>query len=451
MKILLFIFIISNLLLGYTKENMPFPDYVIVSDSEYCNDFPDVSGSNNYKFQTSFRYANYETRSLSSSEKFQHLTDTYDGVQCAGYKYARSDKSTSYDFYMFFESDTPGEIIEVVYRRSGSLIPLTPPCEDIPTTPTAMVVDGYNFKTNIDGLSACESIFNDNGDGVGFVFVNPSSNPDDCTMGHCYYNTPEESTTCDLPTTPISTNVDGYEFQNNYESMSLCETAFNANGDGVGFIFINPNDNTCLSGHCYYNLEATTDPTDDTGGTDDQTTGTADPVTDISELIPYVDDLEDINRDIITAINNNKTSVDNVASSIDNSQSILNNILTSLNALNDKTTTTETTSSNQDLIESNLNNLSNNGLSTNDTDLDNSLSDFEDDYSNILEDTFSNYTDVLGLGGYASAPSSISFNLLGKSYTLFDISYINPYVEHIRTIFIVFGYLFGLFIFFRSV
>ncbi|RXK14241.1 hypothetical protein CP965_01985 [Halarcobacter mediterraneus] len=60
---------------------------------------------------------------------------------------------------------------------------------DCPTTPTINILGGYDYQGMAGSNSDCQSIANDNSDGLGFVFSNP--NLDDTCPGFCYYNTPE--------------------------------------------------------------------------------------------------------------------------------------------------------------------------------------------------------------------------------------------------------------------
>jgi len=85
-------------------------------------------------------------------------------------------------------------------------------------------------------------------------------------------------------------------------------------------------------------------------------------------------------------------------------------------------------------------------------DIDSDKSEFTNDFKNALSDSYSNYSDVFGFGGYGSAPAPISFNLLGRSYTVFDVSNIGSNnIELIRNTFLLFSYLFGFILIFRTV
>jgi len=133
---------------------------------------------------------------------------------------------------------------------------------------------------------------------------------------------------------------------------------------------------------------------------------------------------------------------------------IFNNISFSFNNISidiPSNANSESYANNQNSIENSLSNLSNNDLTNNDSELEQSKDDFSNQYKDILNDSFSSYADVFGLGGFASAPAPVTFSLFGKEYTVFNVQILNPYVENIRMIFLVFAYLLGIFILFRSV
>ena len=61
-----------------------------------------------------------------------------------------------------------------------------------------------------------------------------------------------------------------------------------------------------------------------------------------------------------------------------------------------------------------------------------------------LNDSFSKYSDVLGFGSnYGTAPSNITVNLMGVTYTILDFSVLDSYVDIIRSIFLTLAYLYG--------
>ncbi len=76
---------------------------------------------------------------------------------------------------------------------------------------------------------------------------------------------------------------------------------------------------------------------------------------------------------------------------------------------------------------------------------------FNTTFETTLTDTFDNYSDVFGFGGYGEAPEPISFTMFGNSYTVFDISSIgSTNIELIRNTFLLFAYLWGFIIVFRT-
>ena len=64
--------------------------------------------------------------------------------------------------------------------------------------------------------------------------------------------------------------------------------------------------------------------------------------------------------------------------------------------------------------------------------------------SGALTNTFSKYSNVLGLGSsYGSPPANITLTLFGQVYVLIDFSLLAPYVDIIRSIFLTLAYLYG--------
>jgi len=80
------------------------------------------------------------------------------------------------------------------------------------------------------------------------------------------------------------------------------------------------------------------------------------------------------------------------------------------------------------------------------TDITSDLDSFSNDYENTLNDTFLNYSDVFGFGGYAPAPNNITFELLGNKYVVFGESLFNPYIDEIRNTLLIFSYVWGVLI-----
>lgn len=275
----------------------------------------------------------------------------------------------------------------------------------------------------------------------------------------------------------------GYLYQGNVGSMGDCESWFIDSGDGTGLYFENPNNDTalCPSGYCFFNLlVVVTPPIDPIRPDPVEGSGT-----EISDLIPFVDNLE-YNQDSILLelenINNeaqktndnllnikSKIAVSNLELSDINSK--LNTTNTNLNSINENSNSTntklDTLNSKMDLSNGHLQSLSNkasqeqlddadltdlgNGVNTdNSEDLNGLTTQFTNDYQSTLSNSYSSYSDTFGFGGYGSAPSPISFNLLGQTYQVFNISYLSGYILHIRSIFVITAYIFGLFIVFRS-
>jgi len=79
------------------------------------------------------------------------------------------------------------------------------------------------------------------------------------------------------------------------------------------------------------------------------------------------------------------------------------------------------------------------------------MESFTNTFESTLSDTFTTYNDVFGFSGYGIAPEPISFTLLGQSYVIFDITTIgSSNVELIRNTFLLFSYLFGFILIFRT-
>lgn len=239
---------------------------------------------------------------------------------------------------------------------------------------------------------------------------------------------------CITLTSPSSNINEGFIYQGQFASFSACQISALENGDGIGYSFINPNADEveCPSGYCFFNA-----PDNSDGGTDTPPPSNDDKY-DVQQLIPYIDEIESKNQGVIDELQNLDNNLTDNFSSLDNNFESLDNTLKKI----DEKLENEA-NENQSLEE-----VANNNIM--DLNIDNDLLALESNYESSLSDAFSNYSNVFGIGGYGSAPSSISFNLLGKSYTIFDISYISPYVDHIRNIFLVSGYLFGIFLVFRG-
>ncbi len=76
---------------------------------------------------------------------------------------------------------------------------------------------------------------------------------------------------------------------------------------------------------------------------------------------------------------------------------------------------------------------------------------FASTFENTLTDSYTQYADIFGFGGYGTAPAPISFNMFGKDYVVFDIASIGAdNIDLIRNTFLIFAYLFGFIIVFRG-
>lgn len=74
----------------------------------------------------------------------------------------------------------------------------------------------------------------------------------------------------------------------------------------------------------------------------------------------------------------------------------------------------------------------------------NAQSDINSSISSSLNDSFSKYSNVLGFGSnYGTAPSNITVNLMGQTYTLLNFSVLDNYVYIIRSLFLSLAYLYG--------
>lgn len=273
-----------------------------------------------------------------------------------------------------------------------------------------------------------------------------------------------EFTTVDFPSecqeTPDNNILNGLDYQGKVADNSSCQSLFNDNGDGVDYLYSNINlDSSCV-GFCYYNLPDTTnpdpDPDPDTGDTTDPDNNTdtntnTGESTDLSDLIPYLDEVEEKNQNIkdsLDTLNTNlNTRFDQINSNNQTLDSTMQNIDTSLQNLN--TTLQNSNLSNEEPNqEEDLTGLTDDF--TINPDIDSELDGFKSNIESTLTSSFDNYSNVFGLGGYGSAPSPIRFTFQSKTYTVFDISYINPYIDQIRNIFLITAYIFGLFMVFRG-
>ncbi len=301
-------------------------------------------------------FGNYQSTyytKLNSQSKFYN-TKTYKGISCGTSLVYYPQVGNKYYIYYPIDNNDP-ELksgTNAVYQRTKVLrIEKIVPC---PTTPDNLILNGLAYQTIVSDDNTCKSIYNDNGDGLGYLYSNLTLN-NSCD-GFCYFNEPSE---------------------------------------------VDPNP---------------TDPNPDPNNPDPTTPTQSD--NDVTILIPYLDEVEEKNQTIIDT---------------------LEKINTTLNSNNEKNEKEELKSIGESFINP-----------SDDNDISSELNDFDADIRSKLDDSFANYSNVFGLSGYGVAPEPIDFNLLGKSYRVFDIAYINSYIETIRNIFSISAYFLGLFLVFRG-
>jgi hypothetical protein len=346
------------------------------------------------KYTTIEKYKNYYTDSVGNNAKFNQKS--YNGIPCVSYvfdpSYEVGDLMTVYfDVDTTDPNNTNGLPFSYVKYNVVSIDDNSPQCQE---TPDNNVFNGLEYQGKATDNSSCQSMYNDNGDGNGYQFVNTDLSGE--CLGFCYYNFPDSTDT-----------------ENNTDNIN--------------------NDDT-----------TNTDSTDTTN--DNTSDGTE---TELSDLIPYLDEVEEKNQNIkdsLDTLNNNLNtqfnSINSNSSNLDNTMSNLNTTLQTLNTKLDEMGNSENDDSNYD------------GLTDDfeiNPSIDGELSNFQGDIENRLTNTFDTYSNVFGFGGYGSAPAPITFNAFGKTYTIFDIKYLNPYIDQIRNIFLVVAYIFGLFLVFKGV
>ena len=170
------------------------------------------------------------------------------------------------------------------------------------------------------------------------------------------------------------------------------------------------------------------------------------PISQAVDKLTNLNDKADVRNDFLNDITSLLTNIDNTLSNTDNSDNG--------NTDNGNNSNTPTVEFNSPLTDID-NDLSNNAQGQNVNDIVDSSSDmnsFTNTFESTLNDTFSTYTNVFGFGGYGSAPAPITFFILGRTYVLFDISTIGTNnIQLIRNTFLLFSYLFGFILVFRSV
>ncbi len=129
----------------------------------------------------------------------------------------------------------------------------------------------------------------------------------------------------------------------------------------------------------------------------------------------------------------------------------LNQIITNT-AFNEVTSNAVTDINNrQSQIENDLENSTNGKSIESMLDTTSETDTFNSTFQTTLSDTYDSYLDPFGLGGYGTAPAPITFTFGSTSYTLFDVTTIGTEnVTLIRNIFLIFAYIFGFIIVFRT-
>ena len=70
--------------------------------------------------------------------------------------------------------------------------------------------------------------------------------------------------------------------------------------------------------------------------------------------------------------------------------------------------------------------------------------DVNSSVSSTLNNSFNQYSNVLGLNSnYGSAPTNITINLMGNTYTILNYSYLDDYIGIIRSLFLSLAYIYG--------
>ncbi|MGB7402125.1 MAG: hypothetical protein WA916_06070 [Arcobacter sp.] len=129
------------------------------------------------------------------------------------------------------------------------------------------------------------------------------------------------------------------------------------------------------------------------------------------DLIPYIDDWENLKANQITTLTNLNEKLN------------INSYDFELNNLD---------------LEKEDNNPYDFNLDITDT-----LNAFSNDFDTSMKTSFYKYSNVFGIGGYGSAPTPIKFNLLGQSYSLFDVNTFNNVIPFIRLTLLSFSYIWG--------
>ena len=453
----------KKLILIVLFTNVLFAEYMqdVLSNTQnikvWSYDSPQCYGTDeNYKYKLfvlelssttpNVKYTNYFT----SSNKLTFPDKAYNGYYCATNSFIDDSSSlgSKYNIYYNAESNDPLNTDNLprfyIKYKVTDIEDVTPTCQENPDLTT---INGFTYQGATDSEQSCQSMYNDEGDGNGFYFSNPNLDP--LCGGFCYYNLPTNDPD-PIPTCqeePTHYTMSGLEYQGKFSTELACETSYSNNGDSLGFLFSNPNLDSLCDGFCYYNLPDDTNiPPDDVP---DDNPSTGEEVT-VADVIPYIDELENKNEAIRDSLENLNTNLNTQFSNINNNNTTLTNTISNI----------DTTLQNLDNTLENLSNTDNSDSNDNydgvtdgfevNPDISSELSTFRNDIENKIENSFSSYSDVFGLGGFGSIPAPITLNVLGHSYTLFDLSVLNPYVQNIRNIFLISAYIFGLFLIFRG-
>ena len=154
-------------------------------------------------------------------------------------------------------------------------------------------------------------------------------------------------------------------------------------------------------------------------------------------LISYIDDLERLKTEQYNFLNTDLNSINLLNIDIDTTLQNLDNTLENLS-------NTDSSDSN-DNYDGVIDDFEVN------PDISSELSIFKNDIENKIENSFSSYSDVFGLGGYAPAPAPITLNLFGKSFALLDMSLVDDYIPTFRDLLLTFSYFAGFIIFIRTI
>lgn len=445
MRHILLIILISSFLFSYSDyKDVPIIDKIIAYDSEHCY------GSNTSKkvvFNLDFYERGYWNADIDNMLiKYGDYNDVnpkyYKGILCS--KNPRMTSSwgvNSGTKIVIYDDDDDENMIYLKYWNTAT--------EDLPSTckqtPDNNELNGLKYQSKANNDASCQTLYSNSGSTSTYLFANPNLDPS-CD-GFCYFNDkdPDDETPPleNCIQNPIDNIISGFAYQSKSASNSACVNTYNTLGDGLGYseqyIDTIPN---CYY-FCYYNTpDDITDPPDP-----------SDEENEIKDIIPYIDELEEkneaINNSLIAlntnlntqfgTVNNNTQTLNTTMQTLNNSLQVLDDTLQTLNA--DDSNNGGGENPNYDGVTDGFN------INPN---IDGELTNFKSNIESSIQSSFSSYSDIFGFGNYGSAPAPITINLLGKQFTLFDIKYLNPYIDQIRNIFVIVAYIFGLFLVFRG-